>query len=150
MNCSHFLAGFQTGNRLYKSHDLGWTSCSLGPSPRHANEPQHLIEVVLRAHRFLTWEVFAFLQQVFISLAAPWLRCLVWGLALRLTDSSCGAALSTWNLSSRSGMEPASPALQGGFLTTGPPGQSQHGDASRERKQMGLSFSRMACSLELL
>ena len=29
-----------------------------------------------------------------------------------------------WDL--RPGIEPAYPALQGGFLTTGPPGKSQH------------------------
>ena len=29
-----------------------------------------------------------------------------------------------WDLSSRPGIEPTSPALEGGFLTTGPPGKS--------------------------
>ena len=137
MNCSHFLAGFQTGNHLYKSHDLGWTS--LCPSPCH------LIDVVLRAHRYLTWEVFAFLKKVLISLAVPWLCCLCGALHCGSQTLAVGRPLAR---APRSGMEPASPAPQDGFLTTGPPGQSQRGDASRERKQMGLSFSRMVYSLE--
>ena len=29
-----------------------------------------------------------------------------------------------WDLSSQPGIEPASPALEGGFFTTGPPGKA--------------------------
>ena len=31
-----------------------------------------------------------------------------------------------WDLLSGTGIEPVSPALAGGFLTTGPPGKLQH------------------------
>ena len=57
------------------------------------------------------------------------LRCGTWGLLLRCAGPvvaarglSCPAAHGI--LVPRPGIEPASPALEGGFLTTGPPGKS--------------------------
>ena len=61
--------------------------------------------------------------------------CLLFGHAaslLQRSDSSCGAwavhrvslvARGTWDLPGP-GIEPASPALEGGFFITGPPGKS--------------------------
>ena len=47
----------------------------------------------------------------------------------RVGFSGCGAQAylprSAWDLSSRPGIEPGSPALAGGFSTPGPPGESQ-------------------------
>ena len=47
----------------------------------------------------------------------------------RVGFSGCGAQAclprSTWDLSSRPGIEPVSPALAGGYSTPGPPGKSQ-------------------------
>ena len=64
-----------------------------------------------------------------IFLCGAWaLRCVVWGLL-----SSCGAwtpesvgsvVVACGILVPRSAIEPASPALEGGLLTTGPPGKS--------------------------
>ena len=42
-----------------------------------------------------------------------------WDLSL-----GCAGFSHVWDSSSRPGMEPVSPALQGGFLATGPPGKS--------------------------
>ena len=52
-----------------------------------------------------------------------------------------------WNLSSPTGIEPASPALQGRFLTAGPPGNSQQGCLKNEPRlfnepKMILTLSR--------
>ena len=69
------------------------------------------------------------LQMLFISLAASGLHCITWYLSLRGTDflvvvhglscSAVGGILVPW-----SEIEPMSAALQGRFLTTGPPGKS--------------------------
>ena len=63
-------------------------------------------------------------------LAALGLSCGAQALLLRRTSSvvvarglSCPAACG--NLVPRPGIEPTSPALEGGFFTTGPPGKSQ-------------------------
>ena len=70
-----------------------------------------------------------FLQKLFIYLAASGLGCIMWYLSLEGTDFlvvvpglSCSAACGI--LVPRSGIEPMSPALQGRFLTTGPPVKS--------------------------
>ena len=53
---------------------------------------------------------------------------LLWSVGSRAWAQYCGARaqllLGMWNLL-RPGIEPVSPALAGGFLTTGPPGKSQ-------------------------
>ena len=80
------------------------------------------------------FNIYLFIQ---VSVAALGSRCVVWDLSLRRTDSqSCGAGsvlVAVWLscpsacgiLVPRPGIEPDSPALQGGFLTTEPPGKSQ-------------------------
>ena len=56
-------------------------------------------------------------------------RCIVQDLSLWLTDSLVAACWLSFSeergiLVPRPGIEPASPALRGRFLTTGPPGKS--------------------------
>ena len=81
---------------------------------------------------------FLFKKQLFIYLVALDLGCCItWHLLLWRTDSlvvvrglsSCGAWAqllhSMWDLSSLARDKPAFPELQGGFLTTGPPGKSR-------------------------
>ena len=61
-----------------------------------------------------------------------WLRpvlvaaCGVFAEACGIFRCSAGSSLprGTWDLSSPTRIEPASPALEGGFFTTGPPGKS--------------------------
>ena len=53
-----------------------------------------------------------FFKNMFIYLAALGLSC------------SVQAAGNMWDLSSQLGIKPMSPALEGGLLTTGPPGKS--------------------------
>ena len=66
---------------------------------------------------------------MFVYLAALGLSCVVWGILLWLTDclwccvqGSCPLACGVFVPGS--GIEPMSSALQGRFLTTGPPGKS--------------------------
>ena len=50
--------------------------------------------------------------------------CGVWPLECRLSICGSGSAALQHVGASQSGIEPVSPALAGGFLTTGPPGKS--------------------------
>ena len=82
-------------------------------------------------------------KYVFVYLAASGLRCIIWVLSLWCTDSLVAAhVLQSWGsvvaahgfscsvtcgiLVPRPVIEPTSPALQGRFLTTGPPPEYLH------------------------
>ena len=69
------------------------------------------------------WLLFIVVRRLLIAVAS---RCGAQALGCRL--SRCGARAElpcgTWGLP-QSGIEPVSPTLGGGFLTTGPPGKSQ-------------------------
>ena len=67
-------------------------------------------------------------SSLFIYWVMLGLSCVMWDLSLRFVDSPvvCGIPCSTARgvLFPRPGTEPNSSALQGGLLTSGPPGKS--------------------------
>ena len=81
---------------------------------------------------FLVCILTLFLKKIFVYLAVSGLCCGTWDLSFHLEGFSlvmvrglsCHKARGT--LVPRSEIEPTSPAVEGGFLTTGPPGKSLH------------------------
>ena len=66
---------------------------------------------------------FRFMAALGLSRSVQDLRCSLCPLAFVVLGLSCSAACGILVL--RPGIEPTSPVLEGGFLTTGPPGKFQ-------------------------
>ena len=70
------------------------------------------------------------------------------GLVVGTHTLSCPAACEI--LVPQPGMEPMSPALKGGFLTTGPPGKSLHYGLLQDTECSSLCYTVGPCCLSIL
>ena len=96
---------------------------------------------------FLFKYLFIYLAALGLSCSMGDLRCGMWGLSLWYAGFSLVAAhrlscpVACGILVPWPGIEPMSPALEGGFLTTGPPGKSQEQIFFRDIKRLCFGFS---------
>ena len=88
----------------------GPASSHIAPLPRHTAEPASTVQLLYTVRNFF------FFLRICIYLSVLGLSC---GARAQLIRGACMISVS------QPGSEPKSPALEGRFLTTGPPGKSQ-------------------------